>query len=129
MKVLLALVALGAAACVPGSAHGSRIVTVTIEHSRFVPDTIDVRQGETVTFVVDNKDPIAHEFLIGDKSRQREHELGTEAKHGARPGEISIPALETERTTFTFTGGDDLIFGCHLPGHYDYGMRGAIEVR
>jgi uncharacterized cupredoxin-like copper-binding protein len=32
-------------------------------------------------------------------------------------------------TTYTFpdTTGE-LIFGCHLPGHYDFGMRGTVSV-
>ena len=30
-------------------------------------------------------------------------------------------------TTYTFDGGN-LLFGCHLPGHYDYGMRGLVVV-
>jgi uncharacterized cupredoxin-like copper-binding protein len=55
------------------------------------------------------------------------HELGTEAFHPPRPGEITIPAGETVSTTFTF-GERDLLFGCHLPGHYVYGMRGTVEV-
>ena len=37
------------------------------------------------------------------------------------------PAGETVSTTFTF-GERDLLFGCHLPGHYVYGMRGTVEV-
>ena len=40
---------------------------------------------------------------------------------------MTIPAGETVTTTFTF-GERDLLFGCHLPGHYVYGMRGTIEV-
>jgi uncharacterized cupredoxin-like copper-binding protein len=52
---------------------------------------------------------------------------GTEAVHPPRPGEITIPAGETVSTTFTF-GERDLLFGCHLPGHYVYGMRGTVVV-
>jgi uncharacterized cupredoxin-like copper-binding protein len=59
---------------------------------------------------------------------QQVHEEGTEASHGARPGEISVPAGETVETTFTFP--DQLApgweFACHLPGHYAYGMHGPI---
>jgi uncharacterized cupredoxin-like copper-binding protein len=123
----LALVAL-AAACAPASAS-PKITTVRIgiHYSAFSLAAIDVDPGETVRFVVSNSDPIDHEFIIGDQAVQIAHERGTEAFHPPRPGEITIPAGETVETTYTF-GGRNLIFGCHLPGHYAYGMRGVISV-
>lgn len=101
---------------------------MTVRFSRFQPDHFEFPAGSTVTFVVTNKDPIDHEFLIGDEHVQQVHEEGTEAHHGAKPGEISIPAGETRSTTYTFGEPVTLLIGCHLPGHYDYGMKGDIEV-
>ena len=125
---LLAVALVALAACAPASASPSvRTVAIGIHYSAFSLDTIDVEPGETVRFVVTNTDPIDHEFIIGDRAVQVAHELGTEAFHPPRPGEITIPAGETVSTTFTF-GERDLLFGCHLPGHYVYGMRGTIEV-
>lgn len=107
-----------------------QVVTVTIEHSRFDPASIVVEPGATVRFVVRNDDPIAHEFLIGDEAAQLRHEKGTEPEHGARPGELSIPPGETRITTYTFPSERGrLLVGCHLPAHYDYGMRGTITFR
>jgi uncharacterized cupredoxin-like copper-binding protein len=31
-------------------------------------------------------------------------------------------------TTVTFPSQGSLLFGCHLPGHYAYGMRGVITI-
>jgi uncharacterized cupredoxin-like copper-binding protein len=31
-------------------------------------------------------------------------------------------------TTFTFDEAGTFEFACHLPGHYEFGMRGVIEV-
>jgi uncharacterized cupredoxin-like copper-binding protein len=106
----------------------TRTITIDIEHSAFRPETIDVSEGTIVVFVIKNTDPIAHEFILGDKKVQDLHETGTEAHHGTKPGEVSVAAGETETTTFEFTEAGSLIFGCHLPGHYDYGMRGTVEV-
>ena len=107
-----------------------RTVDVTIHFSRFDLSSLRVTPGETVRFVVTNTDPIDHEFLVGDAEMQQIHEDGTEAAHGARPGEISVPAGETVETTFTFP--DQLApgweFACHLPGHYAYGMHGPITL-
>jgi uncharacterized cupredoxin-like copper-binding protein len=112
--------------CASASATPNRVIT--INHSAFSVNVIHVDPGEEVTFEVRNEDPIDHEFLIGDKHMQRIHEKGTEAHHGARPGEISIPANSTRTTTYTFPSGGTLIFGCHLPGHFAYGMKGLIEI-
>lgn len=122
-------VALSAIGCSPGEGDtAARRVTVEMRFSRFVPHRFEFRAGDTVTFVVVNEDPIDHEFLIGDAAAQRAHEDGTEPHHGAKPGEVSVPAGETRTTTYTFDEPGRLLIGCHLPRHYDYGMRGTIDV-
>jgi uncharacterized cupredoxin-like copper-binding protein len=121
-------VALAAGACSPAPAASTRTITIDIEHSAFVPKNIAVEQGTVVVFVIKNSDPIAHEFILGDEAVQDLHETGTEAHHGTKPGEVSVAAGDTETTTYEFSEATTLIFGCHLPGHYDYGMRGTVEV-
>lgn len=129
MKIALAALVLGlGVACAPASGS-ERVVRIGIEHSSFDPAALEFERGETVTFVVTNTDPIDHELIIGDEEVQEVHEKGTEAHHGAKPGEVSIAAGETAETTYTFDRAGELIFGCHLPNHYDYGMRGSIKVR
>jgi uncharacterized cupredoxin-like copper-binding protein len=128
VRLAAAIFAVVASGFLWSSGEEVRVIEIDIEHSAFVPARISVEQGETVRFVVRNGDPIDHEFLIGDEAMQQIHEGGTEAHHGARPGEISIPALEVAETTFEFSDSADLIFGCHLPTHYDFGMRGEIIV-
>jgi uncharacterized cupredoxin-like copper-binding protein len=106
-----------------------RTVTIRIHFSRFDQDVVDVAPGQTIRFVVVNTDPIDHEFIVGDRGIQLAHERGTEAHHPPRPGEISVPAGETVETTMTVAAsGEPLLFGCHLPGHYAFGMRGEIRV-
>jgi uncharacterized cupredoxin-like copper-binding protein len=128
VAVLLSAAALAATAA--ASPPPTRTVDVHIRFSRFDLSSLQISPGETVHFVVTNEDPIDHEFLVGDASMQRIHEDGTEPAHGARPGEISVPAGETVETTYTFP--DQLEpgweFACHLPGHYAYGMRGPITI-
>ncbi len=119
--------ALGLNAC--GGGTPDRTVTLSIHHSRFSLDDVQVRPGEKVRFVLRNTDPIPHELIIGDRSVQDAHENGTEAHHGERPGEVSVAPGATAATTFRFgAAGDRLLFGCHLPGHWSYGMQGTIRV-
>ena len=123
-----ALVLLLLAACSARASVAEDELTITIEHSRFAPAEIAVEAGSTVTFVIRNEDPIDHEFIIGNEHLQLRHENGTKRHHGARPGEISVPAGAVRKTTYTFIEPGTLLIGCHLPGHYDYGMRGEITI-
>lgn len=116
------------AGCSATGQGGERTIEIKIHHSRFYPANITVAPGTTVRFVVHNLDPIDHELIVGDERVHSRHENGTERHHGSKPGEISIPALARRTTTYTFDRKETVIFGCHLPGHYDYGMRGEIVV-
>ena len=133
MKARAALVAAVVAMAVAGSCSApaepsQREVHVTIKNSRFIPDHFEFAAGTTVTFIVENTDPIDHEFLIGDEAAQQAHEDGTEAHHGAKPGELSLAIGDTLETTYTFDEPGRLLLGCHLPSHYDFGMRGTITI-
>ena len=112
----------------PAAPAGTRTVAITIHFSRFDPGAIEAVPGETVRFVIHNTDPIDHEFILGDDAVQRIHELGTEAVHPPKPGEVSVPAGATVETTYTFGAPQTLTFACHLPGHFAYGMRGTVRV-
>jgi uncharacterized cupredoxin-like copper-binding protein len=126
--MVLAAVLVAAAGACTSSADPDRTVEISIRHSRFVPGDLAVEPGERVRFVIRNDDPIAHEFILGDGEVQQVHEEGTEAHHGAKPGEVSVAPGATAQTTYTFEGSGSLIFGCHLPGHYGYGMRGTVRI-
>ena len=122
------LVAAGLAAAATATPDHVRTVTMTIHFSRFDPASLQVEPGETVRFVVTNTDPIDHEFILGDDLVQQIHELGTEAVHPPKPGEVSVPAGTTATTTYTFEDPGELTFACHLPGHFAYGMHGTVTV-
>ena len=108
---------------------GERNIVIKIHHSRFIPSTIKVPANSTVHFTIVNTDPIDHEFILGPRDVQLRHEKGTEAHHGAVDGEVSVAALSSSATTYHFSPKRTVPFGCHLPGHFRYGMRGVVEVR
>ncbi|CAN5901269.1 hypothetical protein BH23ACT12_BH23ACT12_03920 [soil metagenome] len=109
------------------AASGST-VPVDIKYSRFEPDELRFEAGQEVTFVIFNDDPIDHEFILGDQAVQDRHEAGSESHDGSIPTEVTVPAGATVETTITFYRSGDLILGCHLPGHYAYGMKAAVSV-
>jgi uncharacterized cupredoxin-like copper-binding protein len=116
--------ALSASSC---SADGT--ITIGARYSRFDPATLEVRAGDPLTFVVTNRDPIPHEFILGTIAEQLEHEEGTDIDHDGTPGAASLAPNETETVTFTFDEPGTYRYACHLEGHYAYGMFGTITVR
>jgi len=123
----LALVAFAASACAPADA-GTPTINIRIHYSHFEPSTITVPAGVPVTYVIRNDDPIDHEWLIGDATFHARHRTGTEATHGDRPDEVSLPALATKTTTLTLAAGT-YTFICHFPLHEQYGMVGVVTAR
>lgn len=127
--VLVALAGCGGTPTGRPGIDGEQEVRIDISLSRFSPDVIEVRRGTTVRFVVTNSDPIEHEFIAGDADLHARHENGTEPSHGDRPGEVTIGIGATASTRLTFAEVGDVVFACHLPGHFAYGMKGIIRVR
>jgi uncharacterized cupredoxin-like copper-binding protein len=128
--VLAGALLVGALAGWSRASEPGRTVDLAIHYSRFDASSIAVSAGETVRFVIHNEDPIDHEFIVGDRRVQRVHENGTEPSHGAKPGEVTVPAGATVETTYTFPAAPEHIeFACHLPGHYAFGMHGSFVFR
>jgi uncharacterized cupredoxin-like copper-binding protein len=131
---LALVVAASLSACSSAAgAPAARTVAVTIHYSHFSPAHLSVAAGETVRFTITNADPIDHEFILGDQSAQDREEAGTDPIHdGSIPGMVSAPAGTTVSTVVTFPrhpAQPSLVYACHLPGHYAYGMRGSLQVR
>jgi uncharacterized cupredoxin-like copper-binding protein len=103
-------------------------VEIRVHFSSYEPGRVTVPAGVPVTFILVNTDPIDHEWIVGDEEVHRRHRTGTEAVHGARPTEVTLPALSERRTTITFDRPGALTFICHLPGHEAYGMVGTLVV-
>lgn len=107
---------------------GPVTVVLDIEHSTFSPASLRVVKGTQVRFVVDNHDPINHELIVGTPEVHRRHSSGTEPHHATVPGEVSVSPGKRVSTTYTFDAVGQVELACHLPGHYDYGMRGSVSV-
>jgi len=127
IAVMVLVAAMGASAAAAARPN-VRTVELTIHHSRFSASNLEVKEGEEVRFVVRNDDPIAHELIIGPMPVQLRHESGKEQWHPPIPGEVSVALFSTAETSYVFDEPGTVWFGCHLPGHWDYGMQGRIAV-
>ena len=108
-----------------------RTITVVMQGSRFLPGTIDVKRGETIRFVIINRDPIAHEFVLGDAAEQAAHEKEMASMPGmpmTDPNGIAVAPGKTGVFIWMFTQSGQLQYACHLPGHYQDGMFGQLNI-
>ena len=107
---------------------GDVTVQLDVEHSLFAPEELRVVEGTRVRFVVVNGDPIDHELIVGPPDLHARHADGTEAEHPSVPGEVSVGPNGAAITTLRFDEAGTFEFACHLPGHYEHGMHGVVEV-
>ncbi|KAB2311563.1 cupredoxin family protein [Betaproteobacteria bacterium SCN2] len=154
-QILAALLALGAAAAhahsdkkhAPAVAHQAeqkdwgilgerravtRAVTVDMtDNMRFRPDSITVREGDTVRFIVRNKGRMLHEMVIGTASELKEH-AALMAKYPNmehdEPWMLHVDPGKTGEIVWNFNRPGAFEFACLIAGHYEAGMRGTITV-
>ncbi|MGH9227601.1 MAG: cupredoxin domain-containing protein [Acidimicrobiales bacterium] len=112
----------------PPLGPGDVTVELHVEHSLFEPSEIRVVEGTRLRFVLDNADPINHELIVGGPEVHARHARGNEAGHPSIPGEVSVGPNDVGVTTLRFDEPGTFEFACHLPGHYEYGMHGVVEV-
>jgi uncharacterized cupredoxin-like copper-binding protein len=105
-----------------------------LDTRKFEPAEVEVQEGETVTIRVTNTATALHEFFLGDEEAQKEHEeemaaMGdAEMKMSDTEARLFMEPGETKQITWTFGDAGEVPFGCHMPGHYDGGMKGTFKV-
>lgn len=109
---------------------GPGLVTVELDmrYSRFSQNEVHVYEGTLVRFVVTNSDPIHHELIVGPQAVHDRHEGGHDLRHPPVPGEVGVNAGDTGLTTYRFDDVGSVLFACHAPGHFNYGMSGHVVV-
>ena len=101
------------------------------DNMRFVPDKIDVKQGETLRIKLRNEGKMLHEFVIGTRKELDEHAalmLRFPDMEHDEPYMAHVPAGKTGEIVWTFNRGGEFDFACLIAGHYQAGMVGKISV-
>ena len=114
----------------PGAA--SRTIEVGMSDAmKFVPERIDVRQGETVRFVVRNRGALQHEFVIGNRQALDAHaelmQRFPNMEHD-EPYMAHVAPGGRGEVIWTFNRAGEFDFACLIAGHYQAGMVGHIKV-
>jgi uncharacterized cupredoxin-like copper-binding protein len=116
----------------------------------FDPEALDITPGETIRFEISNGGNVEHEFVIGDAAAQEEHremmqEMEgshgdgheghgghdmAEGEHGGDMPSVTLAPGETAELVWTAPENvDTLEYACNLPGHYESGMSGEIDLQ
>lgn len=109
-----------------------RTVEVTMtDNMRFTPDKIEVKQGETVKFVIKNSGKMMHEMVIGTKKVLDEHAAlmvkFPNMEHD-EPYMAHVAQGKTGEMIWNFNRPGEFDFACLIAGHYQAGMVGKIKV-
>ena len=107
----------------PAVSAAPRVIEITASDDlKFSPATVSVKPGEAVVFRIKNVGQITHEFMVGPTG-------AVEADGGEGTAELEdIAAGETKDLAFTFGTSGTYAFACHVPGHFEAGMKGAVTL-
>jgi uncharacterized cupredoxin-like copper-binding protein len=102
-----------------------------LDKMRFSPERIEVRQGETIRFVLKNTGRLMHEFVIGTKEELDAHaalmKKFPKMEHD-QPYMAHVAPGKSGEVIWTFNQPGDFNFACLIGGHYEAGMIGTIKV-
>ena len=107
------------------------IVLTMSDKMRFTPEKIDVKQGETIKFIVKNTGSVMHEFVIGTKKENDEHAalmIKFPTMEHDSPYMAHVAPKKTGEVIWTFNKSGEFYFACLIAGHYQAGMVGKISV-
>lgn len=119
----------------PGDASQSikTIKVTTLDSMRYDFKSIpDLSDGDIITFIVTNEGKIPHEFSIGDEKEQKAHrEMMRKMPNMVHEdgNTVTINPGQTKEITWQFTGGNEVVFACNIPGHFEAGMFTKATVK
>lgn len=118
----------------PGdAARITRMVHVDMTDTmRFTPAQITVQRGETIRFEVVSSGQVRHEMTLGTPAdllahaeQMRRH---PEMEH-ADANAVTVDPGQRGEIVWHFTHAGSVEFARLQPGHFEAGMRGAVQVR
>ena len=110
----------------------TRTVSVSMSDAmRFSPEKMDVKQGDTLKFLLKNDGKVLHEFVIGTQKDLDEHAalmVRFPNMEHEEPYMAHVAPGSTGTIIWTFNKAGSFDFACLIAGHYQAGMVGKITV-
>ena len=124
------------------------VIPVRTEGFQFMPPNITVKVGQTVRLILDNRDPVLHDYTVdqpdflvlradgamheNDENEASAHDNGHETDTATHLSlvRLHIAAAGNEHAELIFeaTEPGHYVLYCSVPGHRDAGMEGSIIV-
>lgn len=99
---------------------------------RFTPARLEVRQDETVRFIVKNTGRTMHEMVLGTMAGLKAHHDLMKKHPGMEHDEpymVHVAPGRSESIFWQFTRLGEFYYGCLIPGHFEAGMIGRVVVK
>lgn len=129
-----------------------RIVNIKMYDNYYKPNSVKIKKGETIKFIIENLGDLVHEYNIGTKDMHIKHQpemqklidheilLGdkidknkmkkmSEKDHSlghAHSNSVMLEPKETGEIIWQFSKDINLEVACNIPGHYESGMVGSL---
>jgi len=121
---------------VPGNPKKpARTVTVIMSDDngmKFTPDHLDVKKGEQVHFIIQNKGALKHEFMlasVADNDKHAKLMMKYPDMEHDDPNAKSVDPGKSAEILWRFSKGGTFEFACLIPGHREAGMHGTVTVK
>ena len=132
-----------------------RTIEIEMYDNYYYPTQIEVKKGETIKFIVKNLGELVHEYNIGTKEMHIKHQpemaklveheilLADKIDHEkmkkmakkdhslghSHSNSVLLEPNETGEIIWKFTKDISLEMACNMPGHYETGMVGKINIK
>lgn len=110
----------------------TRTVTIDMrDDMKFHTDIVEAKQGETIRFIAKNSGKVKHEMVLGTAKDLKDHyevmKKNPEMEH-ADANMVTVAPGKSGEIIWQFTKAGMVDFACLQPGHFDAGMKGAVNV-
>ena len=115
------------------SSEVSKKVAIELnDQFRFSPEVIQVAVGETLQLDFKNTGQMRHEWVLGTPFELSEHmELMRRFPNMEHdePHMVHVDPGQKQQLVWQFNRKGEFAYACLLPGHFEAGMRGTVEVQ
>ena len=132
----------------------TRVIKVAMYDNYYEPSSFKIKAGETIKFEVENLGELVHEFNIANKMMHIKHQPEMQrmveneilladsidkvkmkkmakmdkAMGHSHSNSVLLEPKETGEIIWKFTKNISLEMACNMPGHYEAGMVGKINI-
>lgn len=113
------------------AADVSRTVRIEARDTAYNVKQVQVRAGETLKFVVENKGKLPHEFAIASAEENEAHRKMMQQMPDMvheEPNMVTLKPGETKEVIWKFGKDTNVEFSCNIPGHAEQGMKGVFRI-